>query len=69
VDNFLRNGPLNMDSRKILFLRELQNKVKNYCDTCHENKTLEYLAMDEKNNMFTVCKACGDDLRGTMSAA
>ena len=29
-----------MNSRKIILLKELQSKVRNDCDTCHENKLL-----------------------------
>ncbi|HAM53111.1 MAG TPA: hypothetical protein DCP92_21335 [Nitrospiraceae bacterium] len=54
---------MTMKDPKILFLKELQNKVRDECDVCHKNKLLEYLAMDEKNNMFTVCKECSEHLR------
>ncbi len=57
-----------MNTRKILFLRELQNKVRDDCDVCHKNKLLEYLAMDGENNMFTVCKECSEHLRKAMDA-
>jgi NAD-dependent SIR2 family protein deacetylase len=55
-----------MKTKKVLFLGELQNKVRYDCDVCHKNKLLEYLAMDENNSMFTVCKECSDNLRKTM---
>ena len=58
-----------MKNRKILFLRELQSKIRNACDACHEVKLLEYLAMDERNNMFTICKECGEQLKRTIDAA
>jgi formate dehydrogenase maturation protein FdhE len=58
-----------MMNRKILFLRELQNKVREDCDVCHKNKSLEYLAMDEKDSMFTVCKECSEHLRKAMNDA
>ena len=60
---------LNMDKRKILFIRELQSKIRYVCDSCHESKLLEYLAMDERNNMFTVCKECSEQLKKLMDAA
>ena len=62
-------GVIFMKNRKILFLRELQNKVRYDCDVCHNNKLLEYLAMDEKNSMLTVCKECSEHLRKAMDAA
>jgi hypothetical protein len=65
----LTNERLIMNSKKILFLWELQSKVRNECDTCHDSKLLEYLAIDEKGNMFTVCNECGVHLRRIMDAA
>lgn len=47
-----------MINRQILFIRELQITINGVCDACHENKVLEYLAMDEGNDMFTICKEC-----------
>ncbi len=58
-----------MTKRKILFIRELLSKIKDECDVCHEYKLLEYLAMDEKNTMFTVCKECGECFKKSMDAA
>jgi NAD-dependent SIR2 family protein deacetylase len=58
-----------IENRKILFLGELQSKVGYDCDECHKNKLLEYLAMDEKNNLLTVCKECGESLRKVMDPA
>jgi formate dehydrogenase maturation protein FdhE len=58
-----------MKKGEILFLRELENIIRNDCDVCHKNKLLEYLAMNENNNMFTVCKECGEYLRRVMDAA
>lgn len=52
-----------MKIRKILFLRGLQNEVFDECDACNKNKLLEYLAMDENNTMFTLCKECGEHLK------
>jgi formate dehydrogenase maturation protein FdhE len=57
-----------MNYRKILFLRELQSNVRNECDACHKHKLLEYLAMDENNTMFTVCKECSEHLKKIMDA-
>ncbi len=64
-----RNGCLIMTKRKILFIRELLINIKDECDACHEHKLLEYLAMDEKNNMFTICKECSERFKKSMDAA
>ncbi len=47
-----------MSNRQISFIRELQSTINNECDFCHEDKLLEYLAMDENNDMFTICREC-----------
>ncbi len=65
----MTNERLIMNSKKILFLWELQSKVRNECDICHENKLLEYLAMDEKSNMCAVCNECVVHLRRIMAVA
>jgi hypothetical protein len=57
-----------MNCVKISFLKELQSKVKNECDACHEYTSLEYLVMDDKGTMFNVCKQCGAHLLKIMAS-
>ncbi len=54
---FIQRCPI-MGKRQISFIRELQTTINDECDVCHKNKMLEYLAMDEDNDMFTICKDC-----------
>jgi len=57
------------NNRKILFLGKLQSNIIDECDACREHKLLEYLAMDEKNNMFTVCKECSEHFKNIINPA
>ncbi len=52
-----------MGNRQISFIGELQITINDECDVCHKNKVLEYLAMDEDNDMFTICKDCCENFK------
>ncbi len=52
-----------MGNRQMSFIGELQVTINDECDICHKNKVLEYLAMDEDNDMFTICKECCDNFK------
>ncbi len=47
---------------KISFIRELQAKIRSDCDICGKHRLLEYLVMNEKNEMFSICLKCKEDL-------
>jgi hypothetical protein len=46
---------------KISFIHALQNKVLHRCGICHEDKLLEYIVIDEKDNFFGICRECRDN--------
>ena len=47
---------------KVVFVSELQNKIRSDCDLCRRKTLLEYLIMDEDNRMYAVCNECKEDL-------
>jgi hypothetical protein len=48
-----------MDSRAVSFITELKTQVKHTCADCHEYTLLVYLVMNDRGQMFGVCKECG----------
>ncbi|GAB4418097.1 MAG: hypothetical protein OHK0032_14130 [Thermodesulfovibrionales bacterium] len=43
---------------EISFIGDLDNKIRHECAICGEYKTLKYLIMDSKEDMFSVCEEC-----------
>jgi hypothetical protein len=44
--------------KSVAFITPLITKVIRECDMCHEQKTVEYLAVDKDDKMFNVCSDC-----------
>jgi len=47
---------------EISLITKLMNKIRYDCDACNEHKLLEYLVIDVKGNMYSICKECRDAL-------
>ncbi len=43
---------------KILFITKLLNRVHDKCALCEEIKRLEYLAVDDQDNLYDICEDC-----------
>jgi len=45
---------------KISYIGTLQNSVTHTCSICSKVKLLEYVMMDNQDNVLSVCKECRD---------
>jgi formate dehydrogenase maturation protein FdhE len=46
------------NAMRILFVTKLLNRVHDKCALCEEIKRLEYLAIDDQDNMYDICEDC-----------
>lgn len=58
-----------VDNRGISFVTELKTQIRHACADCHEYKLLVYLVMNNRGQMFGVCKECGSHYSRHMSTA
>jgi len=49
----------------ISFVIKLLNRVHDKCALCEEIKRLEYLALDDEDNWYDICKQCKEKVART----
>lgn len=59
---FLKGLPIELNqlrnAMKISFITKLLNRVHDECALCEEIKLLEYLAIDDQDNLYDICENC-----------
>jgi hypothetical protein len=57
-----------MDKKGISFVTKLKTQIRHACAECHENKLLVYLVMNDRGQMFGVCRECATRYSSLMPA-